>query len=111
VIQTCRPIREDKRLRAFGSNFHFAVFIHWGPWCWFGDGLRLNHRADDAAHVIDRNQLGSLRYESVEFARPVCRRHHKMLHAGTLKWPLPDRRRATNAHNKIAKQKLAVPTR
>lgn len=108
-MQTCRPIVEDKRQGADARSFHRAVFAYWGRFCWFAPGNERDHYADDAGHVIDKNQLGPLRYATVDFARPVCRRHHNMLHAGTLRWTIYDRQRAVRAHNKIAKQRLPVP--
>jgi len=101
-----RPLISNKKRNGEASSFHKKVFARWGSRCWFG-----HKHADDAAHVVDKNQLGNKRYCDPEIARPLCRPCHIQQTDGMISFSLADRRAATLVANKYMKQKLVVPTR
>lgn len=101
-----RPLIEDKRQKNDAAKFHRAVFRAHGNRCWNCDG-----HATDAAHVIPRAQLGSLRYEiPVENGRPACRRCHNAQESGEIAFPVEIVRIAIRAHNQISKVHIQEPT-
>lgn len=78
------------------------MFAAWGNGCVFCDD-----RATDAAHIVDRNELGPHRWECArENGRPVCRPHHEQLHRHELQFPKSVYNAAVRALNRVMKQKL-----
>jgi hypothetical protein len=102
-----RPLIANKKRQPESSGFHKAVFARYGYVCI----LCKRANATDAAHVIGRAHLGSLRYADVRLARPLCRSCHVRVDENKIVWPKTVLRDATRAHNRIAKVPLPEPVR
>lgn len=104
---TTRPLLANPKRQSEASRFHKAVFARYGRGC----VLCNSAKATDAAHVIGRAHLGSLRYADVRLARPLCRSCHILVDEKKIAWPKSVLRDAIRAHNAIAKVPIAEPAR
>lgn len=102
-----RPLVPNPKREGEAAAFHRAVFKAHGRACWKCG----KKDATDAAHVIARSHLGAkARYSCPEAnARPLCRGCHDAQTAGLWNWPLPVRRAAVLALNKVMRVPLPVP--
>ena len=101
LLNRSRP-KAKPESKVSAQEFHRRVFAKWGNRCFFGEEY-----AQDAAHIVDRNELGKHRYACPEEnGRPVCRPHHDAIHAHTLAFPKAVYNRAVRALNRHLKGKL-----
>lgn len=103
-----RPLITDPKLQSAAANFHRDVFAAYGGpkrIC----ALCGKSGATDAAHVLKRSHLGTLRYSDVRFARPAHRTCHIEQESNRIDFALEIRIDAVLAHNQIAKVKMVVP--
>jgi len=100
-----KPLLADPKRTTEAATFHKAVFARFGGNCALCGG----RGATDAAHVIKRSHLGSLRFADPRLARPAHRTCHEKQERGEIEFSLPIRQDAVRAHNGLAKVPLQVP--
>ena len=100
-----KPLLADPKRTSEAATFHKAVFARFGSNC----GLCGGRGATDAAHVIKRSHLGSLRFADPRLARPAHRTCHEKQERDEIEFSLAIRQDAARAHNRLAKVPIQVP--
>lgn len=98
------PLAKDPRnLVAQAKVYHDEVFAAFGGQCYWFAACADIRPADDAAHILTKNELGKYRYRSVWFARPAHRCCHERQHAAVsgYVWAQIDIDAAKAAHDAI----------